>query len=308
MTAPALDLETMAATLAQSPDFKVLRRFVARQRYNEEFWALGEPPETRLGVYVDCETTSLDRGAAEIIEFAAVPFTYDYRTGVVYDVHPPLSYFEEPKGGIPDEITEITGITADMVRGQRLDDSAINGLVASAQLIVAHNAEYDRPILEGRLPIFAEKHWGCSQRDVDWSLFGCVGAKLENVLAGACGEFVDDAHRAETDCQVGVHVLATAQHDGHSALWHLLEAARLPTVRITAVSAPFDKKEAIKSRHPKYRWCDGTTGTKGWFVDVKPAEVNREVAWLRESVYRGDPIVEFTKFNSRVRYSSRVDR
>lgn len=307
MTA-ALSYEEMAATLEATGNWKTLRRFVARERYNLEAWNNGEPVETRLGAYVDCETTSLDRGAAEVIEFAAVPFTYDYRTGVIYDVHPPLSFFEEPKGVITDEITEITGITLDMVRGQRLDDSAINGLIAGAQLVVAHNAEYDRPILEGRLPIFADRHWACSQKDVSWARFGCVGAKLENILAWACGEFVDDAHRATTDCQVGVHVLATPQLDGHPAMWHLLEAARKPTVRITAKSAPFDKKEAIKSRQPKYRWCDGTSGVKGWFVDVKPEEVNREVAWLRDSVYHGDPIVEYNKFNSRVRYSSKVNR
>jgi DNA polymerase-3 subunit epsilon len=281
---------------------------VARDRYNLESWNDGDPAETRLGVFIDLETTSLDRGAAEIIEFAAVPFTYDYRTGVIYDTMPPLGYFEQPKAGIPDEITEITGITDEMVRGERLNDAAIIGLVEQAQLIVAHNAEYDRPILEGRLPIFADKHWACSQRDVSWARFGCVGAKLENILAWACGEFVDDAHRAATDCQVGVHILAVPQLDQHPAMWHLLESARLPTVRITAISAPFDKKEAIKSRRPKYRWCDGTTGTKGWFVDVKPEEVNTEIAWLREKVYRGEPIVEYTKFNSRVRYSAKVDR
>jgi DNA polymerase-3 subunit epsilon len=303
-----VDLVAAVALLEASEDYKVLRRFVARSRYNEECWQLGDPPETRFGLFVDVETTGLDRELSEVIEFAAVPFSYDYRTGIIYDVLPALSYFEEPKGGIPDEITTLTGITPDMVRGQRLDTEAILHALLNAQIVVAHNAEYDRPILERRLPAFADRHWACSQRDVDWKRFGCVGAKLENILAWACGEFVDDAHRASVDCQVGVHILAVPQLDEHPAMWHLLESARLPTVRITAVSAPFDKKEAIKSRQPKYRWCDGTTGTKGWFVDVKPEEVNREVAWLRASVYRGDPIVEFTKFNSRVRYSSRVDR
>jgi DNA polymerase-3 subunit epsilon len=306
MTA-AMTHEEMAQALQATDSYRVLRRFTPRVQYNEECWDLGDPPETRLGLFVDLETTSLDREAAEIIEFGAVPFQYDYRTGIIYDVLPPLSYFEEPKGGIPDEITELTGITMDMVRGEKLNGAAITGLLDESQLVVAHNAEYDRPILERRLPAFAEKHWACSQRDVDWKAFGCVGAKLEHVLAGACGEFYE-AHRATDDCQVGVHVLATAQHDGHSAMWHLLEAARKPTVRITAKSAPFDKKEAIKSRHPKYRWCDGTTGTKGWYVDVKPEDVGREIAWLRESVYRGDPIVEYTKFKSRVRYSAKVNR
>src|SRR4051812_41206881 len=112
------DLAAAVALVESSPDFRVLRRFVPRERYALESWNDGDPADARVGVYVDCETTSLDRGAAEIIEFAAVPFSYDYRSGVVYDVMPPLSFFEEPKGAISEEITEITGITRDMVRGQ----------------------------------------------------------------------------------------------------------------------------------------------------------------------------------------------
>lgn len=303
-----IELEEAAAVLESSPDYKVLRRFWPRFNYNDECWNLGEPPETRLGVFVDVETTGLDRGEAEIIEFAAVPFVYDYRTGIIYEMHAPMSFFEQPSVPISDEIRETTGITDEMVRGQRLDDAAIIALVEQAQLVVAHNAEYDRPICEKRLPVFAEKHWACSQKEIDWPQFGCVGAKLENVLAGACGEFTDGAHRAAVDCQIGVHVLASARLGEHTALWYLLESARRPTVRITAKNAPFEKKEAIKTRRPKYRWCDGENGTKGWYVDVKPEEIGREIAWLRESVYRGEPIVEYTKFNSRHRYSSRVDQ
>lgn len=301
-------LDEAVALLESSQDFKVLRRFWPRARYNEECWNLGEPPETRLGLFVDVETTGLDREQAEIIEFAAVPFTYDYKTGIIYEALPPLNYYEQPSAPLSDEIRELTGITDDMIVGQRLNDAAIIELAERAQLIVAHNAEYDRPICEKRLPIFAEKHWACSQREIDWPKFGSVGAKLENVLANVCGEFTDGAHRAAVDCQIGVHLLATARLDGQVALWHLLESARLPTVRITAISAPFEKKEAIKTRRPKYRWCDGSTGTKGWYVDVKPADVGREVNWLRASVYGGDPIVEFTKFNSLRRYSAKVDR
>ena len=39
-------------------------------------------------------------------------------------------------------------------------------------LVIAHNAAFDRPFLERRLPIFAEKHWACSRFDVDWKASG----------------------------------------------------------------------------------------------------------------------------------------
>jgi hypothetical protein len=31
----------------------------------------------------------------------------------------------------------------------------------------AHNADFDRRFLEGRLPVFATKHWAYSRSDID---------------------------------------------------------------------------------------------------------------------------------------------
>jgi hypothetical protein len=34
-------------------------------------------------------------------------------------------------------------------------------------LVIAHNADFDRPFLKKRLPAFATKHWACSRFDID---------------------------------------------------------------------------------------------------------------------------------------------
>src|SRR5262249_10358220 len=53
MTATALDLETMAATLEQSDRYRVLRRLVPRKQYHEEPWNLGDRSRVKLGLVVD---------------------------------------------------------------------------------------------------------------------------------------------------------------------------------------------------------------------------------------------------------------
>lgn len=300
------DLAAAAELLEQSLDYRVLRRFYARSRYTDETWNLGDPPTVRLGLYVDCETTGLDRELDEIIEFAAVPFTYDARAGVVFEVLEPLSFFEEPKRPIADEITAITGITPAMVAGKRIDDARVLQLVERAGIVVAHNAQFDRPMLERRLPKFAHVHWACSQREVPWERFGCVGAKLENVLAGACGEFYD-AHRATDDCLVGVHCLAAAQYEGRTALSYLLASAREQSVRVWAINTPYGSNEKLKAHRPRYRWSDGSKLRKGWYTDVKPAEAEREQAWLLSDVYGyATAPIALERLTSRDRYSNRI--
>jgi DNA polymerase-3 subunit epsilon len=292
------------------------------------------PAGAKLGMYVDVETTGLDREEAEVIELGMVPFYFDGDRGqIVHECLLEKVYFsfEEPKGPVSAEITDITGIEPDMLIGQRIDDARVNSVLEQCVLVVAHNAEFDRPILERRLPAFKDKHWACSQREVKWERYGAVGAKLGNILAGVCGEFYE-AHRALDDARVGVHVLAHQRScdgcdgsglvdrgeydqtlrdpcpqcvDGtRSPFSDLLQSARLPTIRIHAIGAPFPKKEALKAR--KYRWNDGErVSPKAWFKDVKTeAERDEELMYLRDIIGLPDPQIQ--RITSKDRFSARV--
>lgn len=308
------DVAELAAVVNEHPDYLVLKRFVPREGYAIEPWNLGEPVDVRLGVFVDCETTGLDRDDDQVIEFAAVPFTYNRETGVVYEVRAKdaISCFNEPTMPIPAETTEKHGITMEMVKGHRLPREAINTLILEAGIVVAHYAEFDRPILERTLPVFANVHWACSMREVPWDRFGVTGAKLQHILIDACGEFYD-AHRALADCYAGVHVLAAAQLEGRTALSYLLESARKPTVRVWAIDSPFPKKEKLKTYRPRFNWSDGTVlPHKGWYCDVKPDAVDPLVEKLILEIYqarkRVDEVIITEQFGSRVRYSMRVGR
>lgn len=55
---------------------------------------------------------------------------------------------QQPGKPIPPEITKLTSITDEMVSGQMIDMQAVHDLVAPADLIIAHNAGFDRPFCE----------------------------------------------------------------------------------------------------------------------------------------------------------------
>jgi len=57
----------------------------------------------------------------------------------------------------PLEVTKITGITGAMVVGHRIDEAAVAAFVADANIVIAHNANFDRKFAEGLRPAFIDK-------------------------------------------------------------------------------------------------------------------------------------------------------
>jgi DNA polymerase-3 subunit epsilon len=273
-------LEGIARTLTASGWYRVTRRFQRRFQYAE-----ADGTEKRTALFIDVETTGLDRASDAIIEFAAVPFRYGVDDGEIYDVGEGLSFLEDPGCPIPESVTELTGITEEMVRGKRIDDALVEALLSDASLIVAHNASFDRPFIERRLPAFAAKPWACSCIEVPWREHGCSGTKLEYILLKVAGEFYD-AHRAVDDCLVGIHVLASRGPTGELPFAQLLASARRSTCRIWAIASPFGCKDILRAR--RYRWNDGNDGRpRAWYTDVSESDLERELAWLGENVYSG---------------------
>jgi DNA polymerase III epsilon subunit-like protein len=90
-------------------------------------------------------------------------------------------WLEDPGFPIPPDITNITGITNEIVAGHSIDDQAVNDLLKRVVLVIAHNAAFDRRFLEKPLPPFVTKHWACSRSDIDWRAKGIRSSALEFV-------------------------------------------------------------------------------------------------------------------------------
>lgn len=287
----------MAATLARHPDYRVLRRLVPIRHFDRT----PQGPVIRVLV-LDTETTGLDHSRDKIIELAMLQVDVDTTTGLPVGDVTVYDGLEDPGMPISQEIEAITGISSEMVRGQRLDEARIASLLAGADLVIAHNAGFDRPFCEARIPEFAQVPWGCSFADIDWKKEGHGSAKLE-YLALEKGWFYD-AHRAEVDCHALLAVLGEVlPTSSQSGLAKIIAMSRIPSYRLQATNAPFEAKDLLKAR--AYRW---NAEQKVWHTRlVDEAQVTAELVWLKSAVY-GSRVarVQVEKLDADVKYSSRA--
>ena len=289
-------LETMAAALEASGDYRVLRRLAPPP-------PVAAPSDLKVvtGLFVDVETTGLDPARDEIIELAMAPFTFS-PDGRIFAVGSAFNELREPSVPIPAEVTAITGITAEMVAGRSIDPRAVAEFAAPAALVVAHNAAFDRRFLERFCGAFVAKHWACSMTQVPWTEEGHEGTKLA-YLAQSSGFFYD-RHRAVHDCMAALELLARPlPSSGVLALARLLERARRPSWRIWAEDSPFERKDALKARG--YRW-NGDKPPRAWYIDVDEDRRDAELDYLKAEIYRRDVTLPVRRIDGRDRFSDRI--
>lgn len=273
------DAEAAAYRLEDSGDYRVLRRLVPRPIIARE-----NSPFPYLAVLVDTETTGLRHAKDEVIEIGAVAFTYD-GDGRIGDVVGVYSGLRQPSTLIPAEISRLTGITDEMVAGREIDLAALESLIEPADLIIAHNAGFDRPFCEKLSSAFVPKAWACSVSEVRWADRGFEGNKL-GYLIGQSGLF-HEGHRATDDCHALLEVLARAADDGKTPFAELLQSSARSRVRVFAENSPFDMKDHLKARG--YRWSDGSDGRpKAWWIEVDDELYDEELSYLRQEIYRWD--------------------
>lgn len=292
--------EQMAKVLEQHADYKVLRRLVPRSDYGPAPADL-TPADARRLLVLDTETTGLTHQSDKIIELAMLSVQIDARSGLPFGPVMVFEGFEDPGMPIPAIAQQVTGITDEMVQGQRLSDEAVTTMVAAADLVVAHNAGFDRPFVEARFEVFRDKAWACSFADIDWKAAGAESAKL-SALANDRGWFYD-AHRAQVDCHALLQVLCEpVGESGQTGLSHLLAASQRPSYKLRATGAPFEAKDKLKARG--YRW-DGEA--RVWYCGLAGEEpLAAELVWLRAEVYgTRQARVELEALDGLVRYSAR---
>lgn len=300
---PVLDpeLELIADTLEQNDNYRVLRRLQPVSRY--EF---GAPAEGRLftGIFLDTETTGLDQSTDSVIELAMVPFEYS-ADGRIYRILEAFDQLQDPGRPIPAEVVALTGITDEMVRGKAIDLGAAASVLETADLVIAHNASFDRPFVERLLSAFADKPWACSVQQVPWREEGIASSRLD-YIASTFGFFFE-GHRAEIDCRAGIEILAeTLPSSRRPVLKVLRDAAATATIRIWAERAPFDMKDTLKARG--YRWNPGDDGNpKAWYCDVEESQEAEEMDFLSEEIYGGRrPKLRSKRISARERFSHRI--
>ncbi|MDP2411470.1 MAG: 3'-5' exonuclease [Pseudolabrys sp.] len=296
--AASSDAESLARHLEATGNYRILRRLIPRTPTPAPAGYAG-----KVGIILDFETTGLDPAKDEIIEVAVVKFRYS-ATDEITGVSGVFQSYNEPSIPIPTVVTDLTGITNDMVAGHRVDMIALETFVADANIVIAHNAGFDRKFAERLSPVFEHKHWACTQTEIDWRKHGFGGAKLGYLLADI--GYFHSAHRAIDDCHALVEVLShPLPTTARSIFAELIECARQTTTRIWAQSSPFELKDALKARG--YRWNDGSDGRpKSWFVDVGEDKRATEISYLKKEIYQCEVDIECRAMAALNRFSNRA--
>ena len=285
-------LENAADLLEKSADFRVLRRVVIRDDHVFAENSSGEAC-ARLAV-IDTETTGLKiEQGAKIIDLGIVICEYGRETGTLYRVVDSYEGLEDPEEPIPAEITQLTGITDDMVRGKRIDDAEVARVMDQVSLVICHNSRFDRAFLEQRFPAFIQQRFACSLHEVPWSKWQLRTNKLD-YLGFRFGLF-HDGHRARADVDMLTALLAQkAVESEETVLSMLLASARAPSWRIYAFGLPFESKDLASARG--YRWSNGQSNTpKAWWIETRDEQA--ELDFLRSQGCTKPEVTKLTALN-----------
>jgi len=297
-----LEAEIAITALRATGEFMVIRKLNLEK---EPRFTQRSVQGSKIGLCLDTETTGLNHSEDKIIELGIVAFEFDPMTAEIIRITDRYNGFEDPGRPLPTEIIEITGITDDMVRGQSLDDERVKRLANQATVVIAHNAGFDRTFVEARFPTFSTLPWACTVNQIDWQAERISTRVLEYLLF-KFGLFIN-AHRALDDAEgvLGI-LLGKLPVSNTPVLKALLDSYEGVTSKISAVGAPFDKKDILKQRG--YRWSDGSQGgCKAWWINVPSVLEDDERSWLAKEVYSDGSTdrVEISRVNAIDRFSVR---
>lgn len=189
-------------------------------------------------VVFDLETTGLDASQHEIIEIAAIRFTKSTNT------HDTLQGLVKPKQPVPQKITELTGITQEMLDrdGEQIRDvlGEFKSFVGNLRL-VSFNAEFDMAFLQAAakgngLRTF-KNPTSCALKLARKAWPGRKSYRLDDLASD--GEFKSGtAHRALEDARRALIVYAAA-----NAALKTTRAPQVKTAPKRRVAPPPAKKK-----------------------------------------------------------------
>lgn len=261
----------------RNPDIRQLRRIDLKVGET----GLGDPDDPLCtAAVVDVETTGLDTENDQIIELAVRRFKYG-PTGHIVEIGKSWSWREDPGVPLSDDVIRLTGITNQDLIGRRIDDRLATDILASASVIIAHNAAFDRPLVERRLPNLPQARWACSCKEIDWRAAGFEGRTL-GWLCTQAGWFFD-AHRAEGDVDAVITMLCHERTDGRTFMWELDASSSSDSWLIEAAGSAISTKDVLRMRG--YHW---NPKTKVWWREVFDRDLVVEQAWLAREVYGPD--------------------
>ena len=230
--------------------------------------------------FLDLETTGFNIDQDKIIEIAIKVVKVNKNNGDILSFVNKYESFQYPGIHIEEKITQITGITNEMVDGQEIDWNKVSEIVNQSDILLAHNAQFDRSFMDKYFPLSRDKIWACSIGDIDWLSLGFTKASLE--LLSIWHGFYYESHRAMNDVDALIHLLSHPSYKKNSPLASLIQNSEIPYYKVIAANSRFETKDILKAN--SFKW---DSKKKFWWKRVGKEDLENEREWLTKNVYQG---------------------
>ena len=293
------DTSEIINTEVSQTDWKLIRKLHLPQKYND-----ASSEEVKKGIVLDVEATGLSIGYDDVIQLALLPFEYEVSSGKIININKDKAFngMREPRVPISKEASLITGITNEMVLNKTIDSKSVEKIINETDLVIAHNASYDRPMVEQHWDCFKNVSWACTFKSINWLEEGFSSAKLE--LLGINYGWFYEGHDAFNDCEACLALLSETLPNRNETVFSVLrEYATKPNYLIKAIDAPYDKRTILRRNGYRWRPADQLNG-KVWWTEKENYE--EEINWLNKEIYKREINIPIKKITALNRYSDRI--
>ena len=194
----------------------------------------------RRALILDTETNSLSPEDGQVIEVAAC--LYDLEIGC------PIESYASLVRADGNSAEHVNGIPASALVDARHPIEVwrrVLELANAADVVVAHNAEFDRSFVRAAgIASVADKNWVCTRSDFVWGVGGEGGGRKLVEIALGLGLGVASAHRALTDVDLMARIFTRLKERGVD-LPELFKRAARPKKRFVAMVS-FEMKHLAK--------------------------------------------------------------
>lgn len=291
------------------PNYRVLTRLTLPENASTS-----EATNTRNSVFITIDTNGTDPENHDVLRIALQPFTYVLETSEFISAEPLIVDLNAPtRFPITDAITEINGVTPEMVNGKLFNINHLTKVLTQTDLIISQQAWFVRPFLERLIPETATKAWACLIQDIPWEKHGVKKPtlhKLINHFGFFLGEDLTSPPFAgkPADAIAGVTILnQPISNDGPRVLSVLRQNALTPHYRIRVPTAQGNPMlSLLKARGYKYR-ANAHVKPAEWTIDLPAEAVEPELAWLNKNIFPSDTTHKTTEITAFNRYSASLE-
>lgn len=197
------------------------------------------PQQTITIAFVDTETTGLT-DLDEPISVAAVLAVVNLKTGKLTNVITEYHGRREPSCDISPKAQSIHGVRKEELKGLQFDMLELVTIFASADIAIAHNAQFDCRMLHGFVG-HLNVQWGCSCRDVNWP----TSSRSLDAVCDHLEIVRPIPHDAMADTRAMMAALQADAGDGITYLGCLLQSKNITTSLSQRVHKKYGPRPAV---------------------------------------------------------------